>query len=890
MRRNKGLRPHRVSVVALVLGISASFVLSLLANGSVGSSDRILLRQDAAQGSLLLSSLLGQTPAPVGQLADNLSPAEISSWQAIAGPVATKNQYSTLAVLRQVGNRFEVTAAVGSLHRQLGTAADAPIISGLKGGRSPYFAVSAQRGKRWLGTFVRSPSDPNYIIYSESAVSDKPISLASLPGQPFSGVVAGVYVGQEAPKDLAYNTAAHLPTAGERAVGVISGSGLLNPSPTRLSSRAGSLSAPGRFLLVVWPTGHLSGDASAALPLVLLVGGLVATLAVAALLELSERRRDRVVQTLSELEERNVALDAALVSQQRADARFSAMVRSSSDLTTVVSASGEILYQSPSASTTLGVDPATLVDKSYPALMQPDERPLWESIVARVEQQPWTEVAAEWHLRDNEGAYVFVDTRVTNLLDDPAVSGIVLNGRDVTERKRLEDELRHQAFHDSLTGLANRALFEDRLENALARISRTQDTLGVLFLDLDDFKAVNDGRGHNVGDELLKAVGVRLQETLRAGDTFARIGGDEFAVLVEGPDNSGGVETAERILEALRPPIILSTGEASVRASIGVVNTNGLRSAQELLRDADIAMYAAKNAGKARIEIFHSGLHDDVINRLQLEVDLGRALENQEILAYYQPLVDLPTEQIVGMEALMRWMHPHRGLVMPGEFIPIAENTGLIVPLGKWLLRRACSDVTNIHEKTGRPDLQLSVNLSARQLDDPELVDDVQAALTDSGLAPHLLTLEITESVFMANPERSLAVLERLRALGAKLSIDDFGTGYSSLGYLQRLPVDELKIDRSFIVAAEDSSESRSLVRTIVDLAQEFGLRTVAEGIETNGQLHSARDAGCELAQGYLFAKPTDVHQLLQTLISSAARPHTDPVRAVSPAHELSAG
>jgi diguanylate cyclase (GGDEF)-like protein/PAS domain S-box-containing protein len=649
-------------------------------------------------------------------------------------------------------------------------------------------------------------------------------------------------------------------------VAVVAGSDFLEPTPPRLSERAGSLSAPGRFVLVVWPVRHLSGSASAALPWVLLVGGLVATLLVAYLLELSERHRQRILGALHQVEERNLALDTALVIQQRTEARFSAMVRSSSDLTTVVSGEGTIRYQSPSAVLALGVDPDSLLGRDYVSLIHPEDRPLWKQALTRVETRAGAEVAAEWRLQSSDGTFVSLDTRVTNLLDDPSVSGVVLNSRDVSEHKRLEDELRHQAFHDSLTGLANRALFEDRLDNALARISRTKETLAVLFLDLDDFKAINDGRGHNIGDELLRTVSNRFAGALRAGDTLARIGGDEFAVLVEGFDDSGGVRTAERLLASLQTAILLGSTEAVVGVSIGVASTNGLRSAQELLRDADIAMYAAKSAGKGRIEVFNVGLHGEVVNRLQLEVDLRQALENDQMLVYYQPLVDISTHTVVGLEALMRWMHPERGIVGPTEFISIAESTGLIVTLGRWLIRHACLDSVSIRQSADRSDLQLSVNISARQLDDPLLVKCVHDALMESGLPPASLTLEITESVFISDADRSLNVLEQLRSIGVKLSIDDFGTGYSSLGYLQQLPVDELKIDRTFIVAAADSSESRALVRTIVDLARDFGLRTVAEGIETVGQLEGARDAGCEYAQGFLFASPATVADIISQL------------------------
>jgi len=868
-------------VMALTLGAAATVVTFVLAGASVRHSDELLLRQDAVQGSLVLGSYIGQTPPAVVELAQDIpaSGFEASTWDADASAVAKENGYSSLAVVRSVGHHFVLVTSTGTIHRAFGTGADLEVVSALNKGESSYVGATSEGRKRWLTQFLKAPSAPSLALYIEESVSLSPISLNSLPGHPFSGIEGAVYAGREVPADLVYSSTNHLPLTGERAVGVIDGANPYDSKPAQLSAHVGSMSAPGSFILVIRATGNLSGNWSNLLPWMLLFVGAAFTLSVAALLEVSDRRRGRALLAMHQLKERNVDLDRAIDLQKETAARFAAMVRSSSDLTTVISASGEIRYQSPSSATMLGMEPDTMLGTSFPALVHPDDEPQWSTALAESEMLPGTEITAEWRLRTSDGAYVAVDARVTNLLANPAVAGIILNSRDVTDGKRLEDELRHQAFHDSMTGLANRALFEDRLENALARLTRTQSAIGILFLDLDDFKAVNDGRGHKVGDELLRAVSDRLRGIVRAGDTLARIGGDEFAVLVEGGEASGAHETAERILEALRRPFTIGAGEASVRASVGVAVTDGRsHGAQELLRDADIAMYAAKNAGKGRIEMFHPGLHDQVISRLQLEVDLGQALENGELSVHYQPVVDVANNEVVGVEALMRWAHRQRGVVMPGEFIPIAESTGLIVPMGKWLLERACQDARTIHEATGQRDLHLAVNLSARQLDDPHLVRDVQSALSSSTLEPGLLTLEITESVFMANRDRSLDVLEQLRALGVKLSIDDFGTGYSSLGYLQRLPVDELKIDRSFVASASarDGDEHGTLIRTIVRLAHDFGLGTVAEGIETREQLTCVREAGCELAQGYLFARPVELSEVTQ-IIRELAQGVTQP-------------
>lgn len=563
------------------------------------------------------------------------------------------------------------------------------------------------------------------------------------------------------------------------------------------------------------------------------------------------------------------------VNLARQDIRFASMVRRSSDLVTIVSGDGLIEYQSPSSIRLLGRRADEFVGSNFTNLLHPEDRSAWTGVLVQASHHPEVEATVNWRLRRHDGTYVPVESRVGNLLDDPAISGIVVSSRDVSERQRLEEELRHHAFHDSLTGLANRALFGDRLEQALARLERTQNVLGVLFLDLDEFKTVNDDRGHAIGDQVLRMVAERLRETVRVGETVARLGGDEFGIIVEGNDASYAAEVAERILENLRRPFDFGGAEGFIRASIGIATTSdSLDSPGELLRHADVAMYAAKGAGKGRYQMFNSGLHDQVIGRLQLEAELGLAIERDELVIHYQPIYDLRTEQALGVEALLRWIHPNRGFVSPMEFIPAAETSGHIVPIGRWVLGRACREVRALQRETELFDLNLSVNVSARQLDDPDLVDDVATALDQSGLPPEQLTLEITESAVMTDSCHGLAVLGRLKDLGVRLSIDDFGTGYSSLAYLQQLPVDELKIDRSFVAATDDGTpESASLVNTIVTLAESFGLRTVAEGIETKQQWDNLRDAGCEVGQGFLFAKPMDPRHLHRALVRAVQSP-----------------
>jgi diguanylate cyclase (GGDEF)-like protein/PAS domain S-box-containing protein len=441
---------------------------------------------------------------------------------------------------------------------------------------------------------------------------------------------------------------------------------------------------------------------------------------------------------------------------------------------------------------------------------------------------------------------------------------------DISERKHLEAELTRQALHDPLTGLANRTLLVDRMAHALARAERTGAPTTVLFLDLDGFKTVNDSLGHAAGDQLLVAVAERLRGSVRPADTIARLGGDEFAVLSEDAGTDEGTLIAQRIGEALAAAFLVGGREVLARASIGVATAvPGERSADELLRDADLAMYMAKRLGKGRHAVFETAMHTAALERLELEADLRRALAGSEIVVHYQPIVRLADSALVGMEALVRWNRPGHGLVPPLEFIPAAEETALILDIGRWVLEEACRQVAAWQADYGfSPSPRLSVNLSARQLQDPALVGDVASVLDRSGLDPARLVLEITESMLMEEPEEAVKRLQALRDLGVRLAIDDFGTGYSSLSYLRRFPVHILKIDKAFVAALLAGPEDAALAHAIVRLAHTLQLGTVAEGIETTEQLAELSRLGCEYGQGYLFAAPlpsADMADLLRT-------------------------
>jgi diguanylate cyclase (GGDEF)-like protein/PAS domain S-box-containing protein len=561
--------------------------------------------------------------------------------------------------------------------------------------------------------------------------------------------------------------------------------------------------------------------------------------------------------------------------------RFRSLVQHSSDVITVTDAVGTILYQSPSVTPVFGYRGDELLGTTLQRLVHPDDvRSVLRTLVETAKGSGSERV--ECRVRHADGSWRYVESAVSACLDDPSIGGMVLNTRDITERKELEEQLAHQAFHDALTGLANRALFRNRVEHALARMRRHQRPIAVLLLDIDAFKTVNDSLGHAFGDAFLVAVADRLRSLLRPSDTPCRLGGDEFAVLVE--DLAEPVDAtivAERILDALRLPFVVDGKEVVTAASIGVTIAEARtasgragisRDADDLLRNADVAMYTAKSRGRNRCELFKPSMHQAMLDRLDLEADLRRAVDRGEFVLHYQPTVALATGRISGMEALVRWQSPERGLMPPGMFIPVAEDTGLIVPLGAWVLEEACRQAVAWAQEFGADGPQtMSVNLSARQLQDDGLVADVATILARTGIQPERVVLEITESAVMADAEAMTARLHELKALGVRLAIDDFGTGYSSMSYLCSFPIDILKIDRSFVHGVRNEPQKMGIVRTIVELGHILELQTVAEGIELDEELQELRALRCDLGQGFWFARPLSVDQTMHLLTEQAA-------------------
>jgi diguanylate cyclase (GGDEF)-like protein/PAS domain S-box-containing protein len=587
----------------------------------------------------------------------------------------------------------------------------------------------------------------------------------------------------------------------------------------------------------VWTVAYvLAGD-----PQPPLVAAAVALVAFAGVRQALTARRARFV-------------DAA---RRRTEARLGWLVRNSSDFVMAVDCAGNLDYVSPSLERLLGKESAELMGTPLTELAHPEDATSLSALLSRARTAPGDSFTCEWRIRQHEGGWLPVETVATGAGEDVEAAGVVLNTRDLKVRKALEQKLSFQAFHDPLTRLANRSLFRERVEHALDR--RSVGELAVLFVDLDNFKTINDSLGHAAGDHVLVETAHRLRSTLRAEDTAARLGGDEFAVLLEDADVTCAARVAERVRSALGTPFWVLGQEVFVSASIGIAMREAGDTAGDLLRNADVAMYTAKQKGKARFEIFEAAMHETVMARLGMEAELRRAIERREFVVYYQPIVRLDTAEVVGAEALVRWQHPTRGLVPPLEFIPLAEETGLIVPLGSWILKQACGQLAEWQRmRPGEEPFVMNVNLSSRQLVRDIMADEVAAAVDESGIRASWLVLEVTETVLMADPVAAAAALKQIRDLGVRVALDDFGSGYSSLSHLRRFPIDIVKIDKSFVDDVARNGVESAIARSIIELGRAMNLQTVAEGIEAGEQAETLLGLGCELGQGYFFARPQE--------------------------------
>ncbi|MGE4553312.1 MAG: EAL domain-containing protein, partial [Desulfovibrionaceae bacterium] len=539
---------------------------------------------------------------------------------------------------------------------------------------------------------------------------------------------------------------------------------------------------------------------------------------------------------------------------------FQELFESSPMAISMVDASGVIIGVNHSFEAAFGHTAEEIVGKRNRDAVVP-ERLAGEAEAFRRSLLKGSPVSKETERRCADGTLVPVELIGSPIHLGDKVVGAYYIYRDITERREFERQLAHQAFHDSLTALPNRSLYMERLRHAVERGRRREGyNFAVLMIDLNRFKRVNDTLGHHVGDQLLVGIALRILSCIRTVDTVARLGGDEFAVLLEEFESPREViRVSTRIANILREPFTIEGHNVHSGASIGIVlHTRDYEVAEDILRDADIAMYQAKERGKSRL-VFNKRMHAQAVEIGRMENELRTALAEEQFMLYYQPIVDVGSRGLQGFEALVRWNHPERGVVGPLEFIPLAEETGLIIPLGRWIIREACRQMSEwLRLGRARPDMSMSVNLSSRQFMQADLVDYVQGVLTDTGLPAANLKFEITESVIMQDAPVTSAKLARLKSLGIKIMIDDFGTGYSSLSYLQQFPVDYLKIDRSFISGAGDEQEKLEIVKTIVSLARNLGLGVVAEGVEREDQFDRLRSVNCENAQGYMFSRPVD--------------------------------
>jgi diguanylate cyclase (GGDEF)-like protein/PAS domain S-box-containing protein len=562
------------------------------------------------------------------------------------------------------------------------------------------------------------------------------------------------------------------------------------------------------------------------------------------------------------------AVETAHTDLRLSHRHFEALAMNSSDGVLVVDPSGRLVgtTQRTPRSLDLGGDPTP--GRSVWDYLRPDDRDTAQAILQKAVLAPGSVHSAEVCVPSRDGGCRWLVARVVNLVAEPAVGGLVINLQDVTERKQIEEQLAHQALHDSLTGLANRSLLRDRLELALRRSQRSGTHPAVLYLDLDGFKSVNDTLGHDAGDAMLVEVARRLTGAIRAGDTVSRLGGDEFAILIEqtSPDIDEASTTADRVLQVLGVPVEIDGQLLGVSVSIGIAIADEGATATSLLRDADIAMYQAKSAGRGRWVDYQPEMRVDALERHELSRDLLTAVDQGQLRLLYQPVVEIKTGRTVGVEALLRWVHPTRGVILPDQFIPIAESTGQIVEIGEWVLAEACQAAVAWQPQPPAEPLSVAVNLSARQLASDRIVEAAASALERSGLPASALVLEITETTLITDAGAVAERLHALRRLGVRLAIDDFGTGYSSLNYLRQFPIDILKIDKSFIDAIQDLEGAPAIVRGLLDLGHTLDLEIIAEGVEESHQREWLEDEHCRLGQGFLFARPMTEQQLSEHL------------------------
>jgi diguanylate cyclase (GGDEF)-like protein/PAS domain S-box-containing protein len=546
---------------------------------------------------------------------------------------------------------------------------------------------------------------------------------------------------------------------------------------------------------------------------------------------------------------------------------YLSLINNSSDLITLIDDQGTILFECPAVEKILGYRPEEIIGTSFLSHMHPNDLNIWHShLFTPDEQFPFP---FEFRRKDTEGNWLYFEGIASNLTEDKAINGIIINSRNITERKNFELERQRHFFEDLLTGLANRTRLIDRIHQALQRIHRLKSHRFALILaNMDRFKIINESLGHELADKLLQKIGTLLKEHFRKVDTIARIGGDEFALFLDSvTDDADPLRVAERLIQELRQTFTIEGYEITTSVSVGIVYSSGTyTNPDQILRDATTALHKAKATPATSYRVFQSHMHEQALKKLKMESDLRKALDNLDFEIHYQPIFDLSSLRLFGLEALIRWNHPQKGMIPPLHFIPLAEETGLIVPIGKWVLTEACAQLQKIQERRENVfPLVLCVNISAKQLTEHDLNTTIHNILTQTQYNPAFLELEITESALINNITHASHILEQLKQTGVKLSIDDFGTGYSSLSYLHNLPFDTLKIDRSFVSSLNGSTgKNETIIQSIMSLATNLKMKVIAEGIENNAQIEKMRNYSCHYAQGFFLGRPQNMKDMLQ--------------------------
>jgi diguanylate cyclase (GGDEF)-like protein/PAS domain S-box-containing protein len=861
MSRIRGRPPlGGLSVAVFAVLMAGSLTAAFYSRQVANDQERRLLGQRAGEAAALLTNLTSQSQASTRSLAavaaaTHGDPAAFEG-TAAQDPTVAKGQVGA-ALVRPDADGYRVVAAVGpgpAAGRELaGPAADI-VRRAATGGAfttSPIFTAGPD-GQRRIGSALPVGGSPGgLLVYRESILGPVGVRRQLTSTQPFAEIEAALYDGPRA--DPAQAVLATRPL----------------PIPGRTVERLVDVGAD-KWLLVVAANRPLIGGMAMAEPWRLVARGLVAALLVTALVEVLRRRR---AWALALVDERTATLEEQARSLGRDRERLAEAQRIAHIGSWEWDVGPDVLAWSDELHRIFGVDPATFrpTYAAYLAMIHEEDRPAVQAELTACLENPRAFAFDHRILRpDGEVRWLSCE----GLVELDAAGAVVRyrgTAQDVTGRRRAEEELAHQAVHDALTGLPNRWLVTERLEQALAGASRTGSEVAVLFVDVDRFKLVNDGRGHAAGDGVLVTLAERLRAIVRSDDVVGRFGGDEFVVVCEG--RTAALESAlmaERITGALREPVLIDGQEVFLSASIGIAVSDGGDPPESLLRDADAAMYRAKAKGRARCEFFDDTMRTEAIGHLETQSALHRALERDELRVFYQPVVDLASGAVTGVEALVRWEHPHHGLVPPGSFIPLAEENGLIVPIGEWVVGEAAAQLARWRREPWGRSLTANVNLSARQLRQTDLVPALMGALLRTGLGPESLCLELTETTFMEDAGSHRDTLGEIRALGVGLAIDDFGTGYSSLTYLKRFPVSVLKIDQAFVRGLGEDAADTAIVRSVIDLAHALGLVVVAEGVETADQVAHLRKLGCDQAQGYFFARPQPAEEL-ESLLSASS-------------------